>query len=453
VTRRTAGRAGAVRTRQVTRVDQHSVHDGPFIRRACEDLCAELFGASQPDRAASIHAQLRALAAQCDPARGDFGALSPGPVLDRCLGRLVSIVRGQFDAELPDSARAPIAAELARTIARDPTLARKARHVRRIAGCAEAHMERHVCAALLETLAERRAAPSGLPNRLEALREVFAVFPYFDSYTRLIRAELSLLQLPVVPLFVRTDSALELEPAAGQLLAQLQARCAESLGTCAPAASLRGLAGKTIAVCGCGPLPLTGLLLHLVLIDRDPLALHQATQLVSELARVGVLPPDRFTLLSADAGELEYGPEASAHERHVRCDVVLVASLVPHAIKARIAQRVREARSRAPLAMILRSAAGLCAELAYEPVRTEQISGLGLVYCGHSAPRWNGAEAACSAARGVLRELRVAAHPSVLNTSELYVRTPCALTHDPLGAAPWPWSAERIERGLRLLCA
>jgi hypothetical protein len=456
------GSAALTRGRREPSAGPEAPHDAALLARACERLAAELFGTSPPEHGSSIYAQLCAREASCDPARGDFAALSPGLALDRCLGRLVEIVRGRFDPSLSHRSRALIAATLACRIAGDPALARRAHAIRRVAGIAEAQMEHHFSASLLHELATP-SPPEGARDPVRALRAAFAAFPYFDSYARLIRAELALLQQPVVPLFVRTERAVELEPSAGRLLAELQARCAESLGARRPAPlQLGGWAGKRIAICGCGPLPLTGMLLslatgaHIVLIDRDPRALREAAALVRELQRVGVLPAGAFTMREADAGELDYGPEASSRERHVACDVVLVASLVPHAVKLRIAQRVREASSRAPLALILRSATGLCGELAYEPVRTEQVSGLGLVYCGRSAPGEQRSSAEPAATRIALApppELRVIAHPSVLNTSELYVRTPYALTRDPLGAAPWPWSAERIEHGIRLLRA
>jgi hypothetical protein len=457
------GSAALARGRRDPSGGPEARQDAALLARACEHVAAELFGGSPLEHGSSIYAQLCALEARCDPTRADFAALSPSLALDRCLGRLVEIVRGRFDSSLSDRSRSVIAATLACRIAGDPALEGKAHAIRRVAGIAEAQMEHHFSASLRHTLAARSRPPEGVRDPARALRAAFTAFPYFDSYARLIRAEVALLEQPVVPLFVQRDRALELAPSAGRLLAELQVHCAEALGSRRPAPlQVGGLAGKTIAICGCGPLPLTGMLFalatgaHVVLIDRDPRALREAAALVRELQRVGVLPADAFTMREADAGELDYGPEACSRERHVACDVVLVASLVPHTVKLRIAQRVREASSRTPLALVLRSATGLCAELAYEPVRTEQISGLGLVYCGQSAP-W---EARSSAERAATRaafarppELRVVAHPSVLNTSELYVRTPCALTHDPLGAAPWPWSAERIEHGIRLLRA
>lgn len=394
-------------------------------------------GAAAP----SIHAQLSALHARCDESRADFSALAPSPPLDRCLGRLVDIARGQFGRDVDDEARSAISMRLWRRIVEWPQLRRKAHTIRRIAACAEAQMEQHFSSALVASLAERAplGCDAGAAQGSEArLREVLAGFPYVDSYAHLVRAELALLKRSV------------------------------ALGG-APSA----LAGSTLAFCGCGPLPLTGFMLQLgtgariVLIDRDPSALAQAARLTSELQRIGVLPRDAFELKLADAGDLSYGPRAAdgpQARRHVRCDAVLVASLVPHEAKLRIAQRLRETCAADPLSLILRSAAGLCAELAYEPVRTEQIVHPGLMYCGESVPRHQvlgeqGSSAGSSAFARAFFEARTGrallgiADASVLNTSELYLRVPCDVARGPHERKSCPSHADGFDPGMRLLCA
>jgi Nicotianamine synthase protein len=401
-----------------------------LIAQTCERLSTELFDDAP---ATSIHGQLSALSALCDESRADFATLAPNPALDRCLGRLVDIARGQFGLDLDEATRSAISIRLWHRIVESPQLRRKAHAIRRIAACAETQMEYHYSDALIAALAERGplALDADASRGSEAcLREVVAAFPYVDNYAHLVRAEHDLL-----------ERALSFDAGAAR-------------------ARPRALAGSTLAFCGCGPLPLTGFMLQLatgarvVLIDRDARALAQAARLTNELQRIGVLPQDAFELRLADAGQLSYGPdpsEASNAHRHVRCDAVLVASLVPHEAKLRIAQRVRESCATAALAMILRSAAGLCAELAYEPVRTEQIDHPRLAYCGASVPRHqvldervsreHGACAlACAPFRSrASRRLLGISDASVLNTSELYVRMP---SH-----------ADGFASGMRLLCA
>lgn len=343
--------------------------EAAFVARTVDHLVCELFGAR------SIHDVLSSRAAQCDAARDDFAALAPCPEVNGCLGRLVDIARARFDGELPERTRSLAAHALWRRIVESPALTRKAHELRRIAACAETQLEHHHCHALLGVWAD--------VSRMCSLRDAFASFPYYDNYAHLVAAERAL---------------------------------------------LAGARHDIIAVCGCGPLPLTSLLLQqhtsaqLVLIDRDARALAGAAKLVRELARLGVLDARAFSFVHADAGELTYGRSDTI----IICDAALVASLVPHAVKLRIAQRVL-----APTSLVLRSAAGLCSELAYEPVRTQQFRDLGLVYCGESVPRHQRLDARRGLdALTTPRELRVAADASVLNTSELYASRPRARTVD-----------------------
>ncbi|MET0386784.1 MAG: hypothetical protein ABW321_12535 [Polyangiales bacterium] len=285
-------------------------------------------------------------------------------------------------------------------------------------------------------------------------------FPYVDSYTRLIAAELRLLAAPGVPLLVRDRDAAHSDGRAQRVLAELRAELAQL-----PMAALP--AEPKLALLGCGPLPITGFMWHaqcggdVVMIDRDARSVARATALTRELERLGVLRPGAVRVVQAAGSELRFVPpqHPDAHTPEVvSCDVLLIASLVDHPTKLGLARALCADPQTAGLTLLLRSAAGLCGALAYEPVRTEELSELALPFCGESVPKnlvFSCLDAATGALRGVTtestRELLVTAHPSVLKTTELYRRLPLPAAGS-RNSSRWDYEAlhaarEHLRRG------
>jgi hypothetical protein len=500
--------------------DREAAHgrlDAPRVTEQCEGVIAELFDVA-PSTAlfgrgssttGSLHAQLSTLYARCDARRDDWAALDPGPRLNACLTRLVAIARGDFSQALDEASHSAITFALRARIAGDAGLARQARELREIAARAETQLEFHY-SRLLRARAEQAArarrttlrqsasssegfaatrdrasssqeceraasqdrgrsspgpATLGEPARagIAALRQLFGEFPYFEGYVQLIGAELRLLARPAAPLFLRDRNLARLDEPLRSALRSLQQELA---GFLREPLSLGTPADTTFAVCGCGPLPLSALLLqlatgaHVVLIDESEPALQSARELVDALVEAGVVPRAALSFKRADAAALRFGRGLPAQPDSVACDVVLVASLIPGAAKRALAQQLRAAAPSRPLAVVMRSASGLCADLIYAPLNTQQLCDLRLVFCGESIPRHQLYETldTAAAARHRLsaygsRELLAIADPQVLNTSELYYRIPCDPPRDPLAGAPREWKVRDLEQASRWLRA
>ena len=310
-------------------------------------------------------------------------------------------------------------------------------------------------------------------DRFQALRHALAPFPYIESYVQLIRAELRLLQASPAPLFLRDRAVSRLSVIERRELRALQLQTEAFLAARGawPACLARlppqsrgpePWGDRTIAVCGCGPLPISGLLLHaatgaeLVLIDESARALDAARELVDALAGAGLLERSAMQFRLSDAAALRYGRGLPPHPDNVPCDALLVASLIAQAVKLRLAQSLRAVAPSTALALIVRSAGGLCADLIYERVPTEQLGQLPLVFCGESVPRHQVFEslpaataARCESSALGSRELLVIADPQVLNSSELYYRMPrLQMAEAPLAR---PWSARYLERVRQML--
>ncbi len=368
-----------------------------------ERVIGELFGTS------SIFSQLLPRYLAGDPVRGRFPQLAPHPVVDRALGRLVAIARGELG---PPHTRAEARAALLARIQGDPALRDRARALRQLAAVAETELEHHYSERLLARLAGATAPLDRVSHgalRMHRLLAHLRDFPYAANYAHLVSAELSLLETDVAPLFVRDRELARLQEHGSAAARTLQA-LRDVHGSPLPPVAL---ADATIAVVGCGPLPITGLMLHawtgsaVTLVDLDRSSVERSCALVRELERLSVIDEGAVRVLLGDAAEpAEWGGAV---------DVVLVASLVPHAAKLRLARALVAATSGKPFALLVRSAAGLCAELAYEPVATHEISCAALAFCGESVPAHQVSSS---------RELIVVAHESVLNTTELYRTRP-----------------------------
>lgn len=399
----------------------------------------------------------------CDPAHGDLRALAPSPEVDIVMRRLVAIVQGQGADFPPPCSIDPhsgefqrdLHAELVRRIQQHPVLKERARVLRSIAALAETALEHHFSQRLLTQLRTRSAPETPLAAaghaRTQALCECLGDFPYTQNYVQLLAAEVALLNAPSKPVLLRDRELLTLTPKARRLFQaerdKLRAQC-ESLP--ATPATLKPLQEQSIAVCGCGPLPITGLMLHtwtgarVRLIDRDASSAAAARIWVEELERLHVLEKGAVRVHELDIDALTFGDNPTRSDSKqdsecLDCDIVLIASLVQHEAKERFAQRLQaniagsdsKSPTNIPHTLLLRSATGLCAELAYEAVSTRTINHMRLAFCGESLPRnqvWQGLDAVSAGLRGVTAdtssELLVIAHRNVLNSTELYRRLP-----------------------------
>lgn len=375
-------------------------------------VLGELFGSASP-RAntvlASLHALLDARLRACDPARGDLRALAPCEEVNLALGRLVGIIQGDYASHADDFAWPNRELEQAVRLAlvqqmREPPLRERAHRLRSCAGLAETAMEQHFSRVLIAQLAAAHRpyvmAPAGA-MRTEWLERCLVNFPYTRNYRLLTAAELRLLQHPAPALLLRTAHVQGLSRAQRQ---RFEAELAQLRLLSVRRAALPWHK-QTFAVCGAGPLPVTGLMLHTLtgarvsLIERDATAVSLSRALIDQLERLQVLEAGAVRVVHADVAELT-----------PRAEVVLVASLVDDAAKLQLVQRLRDA---APdlQAVLLRSASSLCAELAYEPVDTLRYSDPSLPFCGESVPAWD----VCPRPERLLCSAK-----EVLNNTELY---------------------------------
>ena len=347
-------------------------------------LC-ELFG-SEDRPLPSLYALLDARLRACRPAHGDLRALAPCDEVNLALGRMVAIIQGDYGIDT-DGALASrelehaVRVALVQQIRSEPGLRERAQRLRRVAGLAEAAMEQHYSGELLAQLQAARtpfvSQPAGA-LRTALLERCLIKFPYMRNYRLLTATELRLLEHPAPPLLLRAAHCQRLSPAQRQRLE------AELL-------QLRRLAVRdhhpvpwhtqTVAVCGAGPLPVTGLMLHtwtgarVSLYERNHAAVEVSRALVAELERLQVLEAGAVQVIEGDVALLT-----------PRAEVVVVASLVDNAAKLQLVEHLREASAQSGLtALLLRSASSICAELAYEPVDTLRFSDPSLPFCGESA--------------------------------------------------------------------
>jgi hypothetical protein len=240
--------------------------------------------------------------------------------------------------------------------------------------------------------------------RTELLERCLVNFPYTRNYRLLTAAELRLLQQPAPPLLIRAAHCQSLSRAQHRRLdAELGQLRRLAINKRAQQPSHK----QTIAVCGAGPLPVTGLMLHTLtgarvsLIERDERAVRVSRALIEQLERLQVLDAGAVQVIHGDVATLV-----------PRADVVVVASLVDNAAKLQLVEHLRAAGHASGLsALLLRSASSICAELAYEPVDTLMFSDPSLPFCGESVPATDLEHRA---------ERLVSSATEVLNDTELY---------------------------------
>jgi hypothetical protein len=322
--------------------------------------------------------------------------------------------------------RLHIGEAVVRRIREDARLQARAHELRSIAALAETAMEHHYSEQLCAGLQDRRTTRALLPAgslRNHELERCLGAFPYTRNYRLLTLAELRLLHQPAVPRLLRDAEVHELST-------QERERFRRELSALRGwAASARADASRSLrfAVCGAGPLPISGLMLHtltdadVTLIEREPRAARAARRLIAELERLQVLRSGAVHVTEQDATELRFGPRPDSGPSH---DVLLIASLVDAQGKAALARHLHEAaRAGTAPRVLARSAAALCAELAYQPLDTLQLSELCLPFCGEQAPRARVLPRAATHANPDTEQLVHSPH-ELLNSTELFHHVP-----------------------------
>jgi hypothetical protein len=276
--------------------------------------------------------------------------------------------------------------------------------------------------------------------RVEMTKILLSRFPYVRNYELMLLAEIAALQRPLTPLFLRERA---LSGKGGQIDRALIERWGKAV---AGISSVTGepdahrwqgaLTDRTIAICGSGPLPMSALFLHLftgaavVLIDMERTAVVRSQRLITNLERLGILKPGVLAVRRVNAADVSFHHpnrlSGNMADTSVTCDAVMVASLVDHNAKTSIATQLCVDHG-APKLLIMRSATGLSAQLAYDPVPAEGFNRGNLVYCGETMPATQIAvhlDRIEAIRRGVAckesPDLLAIAHPDVVNTTEIY---------------------------------
>jgi hypothetical protein len=428
----------------------------------------------------AVHEALLPLFDRCRPAEGSFAPLRPSPVVNRALGRMITLVCRHFGAHHLPAAAGPqcdgarerlhhdVVDHILARIGGDSRLEQRAAMLKRIAAAAEGELERHY-AERINARIEAALFPKGHPDRgrLDRLKSLAAAqiaetpelperaatdaaaaperrlrvemakillqpFPYLDNYAHMMAAESAMLNCAAPPRFVRER---RLGDSGGRIDAAALERFDRAIaGLAGDDSGERPLPGR-MAFCGSGPLPLSALLLHLstgiemLLIERDREAVRASTRLLQKLEALDIIAPGGLELVERDAGDCRFvGRRRPASADAFCCDAVMIASLVDPRAKARIADGIA-AEPAAPDLLLVRSARGLAAALAYDPIDSERLGGLALAYCGEALPR---TQIATHLDRvGAIREGRTSpasrdllaiAHPDVVNSTELYRR-------------------------------
>ena len=451
----------------------------------------------------SIHSQLKPLFDRCDIDKNDFSALKPSPVVNANLSKLVGCVCrhvGRHELSTAESddrvlertieqdhLHLAVTKRMLDRIETDTSLSGRAGQLKRIAAAAESELERHFTDLINERLEssfipngsldpykikglrdqaksrieetqalnERELVGLAMPElaldedalvRIEMAKILLSRFPYVRNYELMLYAELAMLQQPLTPRFARERMLSvkfgKIDHAAIERLDVGRAGLSSLMGEAEPNLWGGGVTGRRIAICGSGPLPMTGLFLHLltganiVLVDEDRAAIDRSKRLIANLERLNILEPCALAVVQEDAGRLRFlGSDKSGRSSEVTslsCDAVIIASLVDRDAKASIAAQFSSDLC-APALLIMRSATGLSAKLAYDPVPTETLSRRQLAYCGETLPATQVAthlDRAEAARRGVAclasPDVLAIAHPDVVNTTEIYKKMPAA---------------------------
>lgn len=323
---------------------------------------------------------------------GSVEALDPGPVVDATLGRLVELAITDFGADVAGTGKRgerfhwDVIETLCQHLDASAELSNRARTLRRGASLAEAAMERHYAQCLIDVhvpMSESTSPPASAcslapAEALARLRLALGAFPYADNYEALTKGESAAIAAFGSP--------------------------------------------ARIAFCGAGALPLTAVFFHLhtgatvTAIEIDPGTAALAAAVIGRLVDHGVLEPEAIDVTVADAASVDL----------TSFDLVIMASLLDNAtVSAALSGLGTRPPSAGEPMVLVRSARGLVARLAYEPVSVETIEAQGFTHLGTIAPegsvtRTVSVDDSLAIAAASSRLLTIAPR-EVLNTSELFV--------------------------------
>lgn len=111
-------------------------------------------------------------------------------------------------------------------------------------------------------------------------------------------------------------------------------------------------------------------------IDIDPIAYEVSTRLTRIKEELDILPVGGKTTLLADATTLRYGGTQArqGEEEIVDCDVLFIASMIPHGVRETILKNLSSEEDRPVPGVMIRDAYGLVGHLLYPKVEQEMFS-------------------------------------------------------------------------------
>lgn len=355
-----------------------------------------------------LHEKFRA----CIPEGADYSALGPSPEINTTLTLLVDILCQDFAIykavelnreQLPEDFHGRVVQRILDRIDRDGELLLRANRIKRIAGLAEAEMEKFYCKEIttnLDTLSTRafndklaslesrvpdsfHVGPLKVEGRIKAAlmraRVAFEIFPYTDNYELMVASELAVVQKHIM----RKHSPEEIS------LVNMSRKVSHDLSA-RQESDERYTSNHEIAFafCGSGPLPLSGIFLHIltgspvVLVDCDSYAAQYSRHLIESLERHGVISVSMLRVVQADAVDVPFRRPGKAQDfsrrpqvgpnSGVECDILFLASLLPTSTKLEIARNTGAINDGSNL-MLVRSAKGLTAKFAYDSIPTAKV--------------------------------------------------------------------------------
>lgn len=308
------------------------------INSAATSMVYALLGATGPKgrfvNSKSIYSRLKPYVDKEDE------RLDPEPELNAALSELVIFLQGKSHSTLATGTPfATIAQQACRQIDADAELCARAQEIREVAGKAESRLELHFVRKVLD-----KPLPASLPLQClsPAERVIYAArdFPYIENYAMMVGQE-------------------------ARLLATMRA-------------------SSHIVFCGSGPLPISGALFaahmdaRVTLIDCDEGAVRLSRELMEAWECCGVLPAGRVRVCHENGSNLRFckmphSDEDTCNNGLLACDVIFIAALVPNHVKETLVRAAGALGNAAPL-VVLRSAHGLTARLAYPPTHRPAFS-------------------------------------------------------------------------------
>lgn len=297
--------------------------------------------------------------------------LDPCPDLNAILTELVSYLQGSI--KTPSCQDQPFSAvehEVCCQIDANDTYLSRADFIRDIAARAEARLERYYALKILST-------PVTIDPQAHYFEKVAVAscdFPYIGNYVSMLQKEADILL-----------SFLNYREKSPITIAKYNVE---------HSSTDRDI---TLAFCGSGPLPFSGILLALylrinvILIDIDEEAAMLSNKVIRLWEKLGIIPCGKVKVVCANCGDLKYRTPQSARapasksSNSIYCDVVFVAALIPDDVKEQMFERISKEGENSPL-VVIRTAHGLTARLAYSVAKRRKLTNY-LELVGMIAPK------------------------------------------------------------------